>query len=273
LGNGSTADSAAPVDVSGLNGGVIAIAAGDDHTCAITNSGGVKCWGYNDSGQLGEGTTTDSSVPVDVVGLSGGARSIAAGWGHTCALTVRDGILCWGSNKYGQLGDGTAKETRGSIGAVAGLSSGVEALSASGGQSCALTTGGGVKCWGSNKYGQLGDGTAENRNMPVDVSRLGRGVEIVAVGWNHACAATGGGVKCWGWNYFGQLGDGTNTTRSTEAAVSGLAGVTALAAGGAHTCAIVGGASIRCWGNNDYGQLGDGTLFDSNVPVEVVGLP
>ena len=146
------------MDVSGLASGVTAVAAGGRHTCAVTTTGGVKCWGENAFGQLGDGTNNWSNVPVDVTGLASGVAAVAAGDAHTCAVTTAGGVKCWGDNLYGKLGDGTNTPSSVPVN-VSGLASGVTAIAAGKFHSCALTTAGGVKCWGSNYSGGLGDGT------------------------------------------------------------------------------------------------------------------
>ncbi|HUK95675.1 MAG TPA: PASTA domain-containing protein [Gaiellaceae bacterium] len=274
LGDGTTTDRHAPVAVSGLAGGVAAIAAGYDHTCALTSAGGVECWGWNKYGQLGDGTTTDRRRPVDVSGLTSGVAAIAPGGGHTCALTSAGGVECWGDDEVGQLGDGTLTQRYTPVD-VSGLTSGVAAIAAGAAHTCALTSAGGVKCWGDDELGQLGDGTLTQHYAPVDVSGLTSGVVAIAAGGDHACAlTTAGGVKCWGDNTGGQLGDGTNEGSSTPVAVSGLtSGVMAIgAARASHTCALKTAGGVVCWGYNVDGQLGDGTTIERTAPVDVSGL-
>ncbi len=277
LGNGTTADSATPVAVSGLASGVVAISAGGYHTCAITSGGGAKCWGRNDFGQLGDGTATNRTTPVDVSGLGAGAASISAGGLHTCAVTSGGGAKCWGRNDAGQLGDGTGADRATPVD-VSGLTSGVGQVSAGGsdslgGHTCALTTGGGVKCWGRNDFGQLGNGTTTGTNTPVDVTNLTSGAASVAAGRYHSCARTSSNsVKCWGWNIGGQLGDGTFNSSSTPVDVINKTGIAAqLSVGGVHSCVATTANGARCWGFNNVGQLGNGTAGGtSNQPVDVL---
>ena len=274
LGDGTTMDHKTPVGVSGLSSGVVAIAAGDLHTCALTTGGGVKCWGYNRHGQLGDDTTVDRRTPVDVSGLSSGVAAIAAGTRFTCALMTSGGVKCWGDNGHGNLGDGTTVDRRTPVDVI-GLSTDVTSIATGGFHTCALMTNGGVKCWGDNFDGQLGDGTTVNRKTPVDVSGLSSGVAAIAAGDRYTCALmTSGGVKCWGENYNGQLGDGTTISRRTPVDVSGLGNsVKAITAGGWHTCALMVSGGIKCWGADVFGQLGDGTTTSyRTMPVAVRSL-
>ena len=273
LGDGTTADRHRPVAVSGLGSGVQAIAAGGSHSCALLSGGGVKCWGHNNRGQLGNGTTSESDTPVAVSGLASGVQAIAAGSAHTCAVLSGGGIDCWGANDDGQLGDGTMSDRALPV-AVFGLAGTAQAVSPGGAHTCALLSVGGVECWGANDFGQVGDGTKAFRYHPVPVSGLVSGAQAIAAGGAYACALlSGGSVECWGRGDSGQVGDGTKTERDAPVGVSSLAsGVQAIAAGENHNCAVLSGGGVKCWGANGLGELGDGTTTGRSKPVSVIGL-
>jgi hypothetical protein len=281
--------SSIPRDVSGLAGGVATISAGTRHSCALTNAGGVKCWGVNYGGALGDGTEGRHPAPVDVVGLSSGVKAVAAGYDRSCAVLGTGGVKCWGTD-YGLtpvdvpgLSSGVADvATSAVIGCaltnaggvkcwgyhygptavdVPGLGSGVKAVT-TGGPLCALTNGGAVKCWGSN-----GDWT------PAEVPGLGGGVVALSTSLGHGCVVmTTGAVKCWGENQHGELGDGTTIDRATPVNVVGLGrGMTGVGVGGVHSCAVSGTGALKCWGDNGAGDLGDDSTVRRLRPVDVVG--
>ncbi len=274
LGRGDAIGLSAPVPVLGLSSSAVAIAVGGNHACAVTTAGAVWCWGYDGSGQLGNGLIGAVSYPVQSL-LTSGATGITAGRTHTCALTSGGAVLCWGNNSEGQLGNGAPGGFSITPVAVTGLSSGVAAVrtSSRSDNTCVLTTAGGVLCWGWNFYGQLGNGSRTDSRVPVAVSGLASGVRDVATGGGHACAVTtSGGVLCWGSNDAGQLGNGSSSDATIPVAVPGLPSIVAVTAGGSHTCALAASGGVYCWGGNFYGQLGDGTANASRTPVAVTGL-
>ena len=283
--NGTDDPNPAPAPVAGLISGVAAVAVGQSHTCALTSGGGVKCWGQNWLGQLGNSanirTDNPNPAPADVEGLTSGVIAIAVGANHTCALTGTGGVKCWGYNANGQLGNSMNFGTFNPNPAPAdvdGLTSGVVAIAAGYNHTCALIGTGRVKCWGWNMYGQLGNlsntGTEDPVPAPTDVDDL-TSVVAIAVGLEHTCALTSaGGVKCWGGNWDGQLGNSTNTRMSnpnpTPTDVDGLtSGVVALTLGASHTCALTSVGAAKCWGSNVWGELGDNFGMDSANPVPV----
>ncbi len=274
LGDGTTEQRLQPVNVSGLTSGVTALAAGDNHTCAVVN-GGVKCWGNNQSGQLGNNSSVNSSTPVDVTGLTSDvstqATALTAGANHTCALTTTGGVKCWGENGSGQLGNNSSVNSSTPVD-VADLSSGITALVAGTSHTCALTDTGGVKCWGSNGGGRLGNNTTTPSPIPVNVLNLGGTASALAAGFDHTCAVVNGGVKCWGDNRVGQLGNDSTTNSPNPVQVSNItSGATVIVAGFRHTCALTANG-VQCWGLNNTGQLGNGQTTNSTVPVPVQNL-
>ncbi len=281
IGDGTVGAQPVPSVVVGLGTGLRAVSAGDLHSCALLVGGAVKCWGANDRGQLGDGTTTDSRTPVDVAGLSSGVRAISAGNGYTCAITAARGVVCWGANRVGQLGDGTAVD-RLTPTPVSGLTdasmidTGIGSRSFAGDtapHTCAVSLAGTVTCWGNNATGQLGDGTAVSRPVPTAVVGLPPGVLTVATGTQHTCALTSPGeVWCWGNGLLAQLGDGTQTSHFRPAPVPGLDPQAELTVGAFHTCVLDRRGGLTCWGTNVVGQVGDGlTEPFRTTPIAVSG--
>ncbi len=245
------------------------VALGGGHTCALTPFGGVRCWGKNGDGQLGDGTENQSLAPTAVEWLERGVVGLAAGGSHTCALNGAGAIWCWGSNAQGQLGVGSSVSSTKS---PLGISIVAKGLSVGRDFTCALQSSGCVRCWGAGASGQLGNGATQNTSVPVDVSGLSS-VESIAAGAQHACAVmNGGSVNCWGNNSAGQLGDGTQTNRSLPAPVSLSGAAKAVGAGEAHTCVLLMSGAVHCWGANGDGQLGDGGSSPSLAPKVVSGL-
>jgi alpha-tubulin suppressor-like RCC1 family protein len=288
LGNGTTTGQKSPVDVIGLSTGVVAIAAGRYHTCAVTTARTAKCWGDNLYGQLGIGTDTGTRLsPVDVSGLSN-VVGIAAGDNHTCAVTGTGGVWCWGRRSSGQIGDGTCwtgtgdepkpRTTAGQVGFGLPAANWVTAGSD---HTCALTSSGSAYCWGSNVDGQVGDGMTSECEFPY-LPLPAYGYLMITGGSDHTCAIVSSNVAaCWGYNYYGQLGTGdtTDLTEPTKAVkyganLSTMTGVQAISAGPAssHSCAVTTGGAVKCWGRNLDGQLGNGNATSQNRAVDVVGL-
>jgi alpha-tubulin suppressor-like RCC1 family protein len=248
-------------------------------TCALLADGTVRCWGDNMYGQLGTGSLTPdrSSSPLRVTGLSG-AKAIASGNHHSCALLTNGTVMCWGSNVAGAIGQDPAVTTVSSTPLpVAGLANGAALSASTGGlTNCALITGGSIKCWGAGGSGQLGDGSmpAGGSFMPVTVSGISNATAVV-VGYQQTFALLpGGAVKGWGSNNSGQLATDAPAQTSSPIDMTVGGSSAALGAGGGHTCAVLGDGSVRCFGNDDSGQLGDGTTRPGGgTPVTVMSLP
>jgi alpha-tubulin suppressor-like RCC1 family protein len=223
------------------------VAAGFTHSLALLSDGTVWAWGCNFNGQLGDGTTTQRTSPVQVTGLSGVVRAVAAGWFHNLAVMSDGHVWSWGLNDHGQVGDGTTTNRTSPVQIPDSLLSGVTAVAAGGYHSLALKTDGTVSAWGYNLYGQVGDNTTIDRSGPVQV--LGpTGASGIAAGAYHSLGLVTQGTQvtawAWGQNNYGQLGI-ASTTPSMPVPIpvwggvgSALSGVLAIAGGGSHTLAI-----------------------------------
>jgi alpha-tubulin suppressor-like RCC1 family protein len=249
------------------------LAGGGFHSLALCKDSIVRAWGYNFFGALGNGTTTDSNVPLTINSLTG-VETVSGGVEHS--LAIKQGVVwAWGNNNYGQLGDGTTTTTgcrcKTAPVMVSGLS-GIVAVDGGNGHSLALDQNGVAWAWGRNDYGQLGEGTTVDRYMPVQPFGLGPNMQISASGFHNLALKSDSTVWGWGRNQYGQVGDGSTTDRHTPVQVSGLAGITAVAAGYTHSLALRKDGTVWAWGANDYGQLGNGTIVNSATPVQVSGL-
>jgi alpha-tubulin suppressor-like RCC1 family protein len=278
LGDGTRTDRRTPVPVVGLSGFATALAVGVNHTCALTESEMVACWGENGKGQLGNGTTVDSSTPITVRGLTGVA-AVASGGGHSCAVMSAGGVKCWGSNRFGQLGTGSVGGESLTPVDVAGLSSGILSVAAGRDHTCAVTTEGAAMCWGRDNHGQLGTVTHCGAFPdwvcgPGPVDDLSSGVAEITAGPDHTCARTsGGGLKCWGEGNRGQLGNGNGYSYVPVDVVGVQSGATGISVGAYHSCAPTAAGDVLCWGENSSGQIGDGTRRRRSTPVAVVAGP
>ena len=235
-------DSSTPVPVTGIDGSTdatfaVAISASSSHTCALMRTGAIRCWGYNGSGELGDDTTVNRSTPVLVLGVDGSipsatAVAISVGSSHSCAVMRTGGVMCWGFNAYGKLGDATTVNRTKPV-PVSGLGGANDAfaavaISAGDAHTCAVLTTGRATCWGYNAYGELGNANTATSSIPVAVSGVdgataSSSAVAISVGVSHTCAVLKTGhVTCWGYNGTGELGDDTIENRSKQREVSRL---------------------------------------------------
>ena len=273
LGNDSISTSPTPVVASLPNNAFpTALAAGQSHSLAIGSDGKLYAWGSNGSGQLGDGSISDTPTPV-VVSLPAGISptALAAGDYHSLAIGSDGKLYAWGYNQYGQLGDGTNIDSN--IPVVVSLPGGVTptAIATGAGYSLAIGSDGKLYAWGWNNHGQLGNGTTTDSNIPV-VASLPDGVSPTAIAAGYFYGMVIGSdnkLYTWGQNPNGQLGNGTTTDSNIPAAINlpNNAFPTTIAAGWYHSLAIGSDGKLYTWGWNVDGQLGEGTTTDSHTPV------
>ena len=257
------------------------------HSCAIALNGRAYCWGSGNSGKLGNGSTASSRVPVAVntSGVLAGKtiKQISAGENHTCAIASDNRAYCWGSNKNGQLGNGSTADSNGPVavnmsGALAGKT--IKQMSVEFSTSCVVASDNRAYCWGSNKNGQLGNGSTADSRVPVAVNTsgvlVGKTIKEVTTGGFHTCALdTSSKMYCWGLNSSGRLGGGLTSILSNVPVAVNMSGALAgktikqMSTGYSSTCAIASDNRAYCWGSGNNGQLGNGSTADSRVPVAV----
>jgi alpha-tubulin suppressor-like RCC1 family protein len=276
---------------------VVSLNLGEYHSCAVMRDGSVQCWGYNNEGQLGDGTRVNKSVPtvVPVIDHSTPAKtavSISAGIAHTCAVMGDGSVLCWGNNNYGQLGDNstTRRLTPVAVSGLDGSSAHSTAVSVSAGDlaTCALMADGTSRCWGLNGYRWLGNQSGDDSSVPVDQSGGFDGSTDDSTGlsvstssdWRVCVLMESGAAKCWGSNAFGGLGIGSsNDDLHTEVlgAVNEITGATAattavsVSGDDTHGCAALAVGTVKCWGRGTAGQLGNDFWTDERGPVLALG--
>jgi alpha-tubulin suppressor-like RCC1 family protein len=271
-----------PVRV-GAEGGFLAVASGDFHTCGLDHEGAVWCWGSDSNGQLASNTLGPcgefdfpcSFAPVRVPGERR-FLSVTAGSIHSCALDDGGEAWCWGNNDDGQLGHQAAQGRHVPYPAAGGLP--FTQVAAGRRHTCGLAADGAIHCWGDNSGGQLGVGTTAAAGSAVRVKSSAVFVAVSA-GWWHTCALDADGAAwCWGSDQFGQLGieldepescPASESCRTVPARVDGGRRFIAVGAGGAHSCALSADRSAYCWGDNSLGQLGDGGDQPARRPVRV----
>jgi alpha-tubulin suppressor-like RCC1 family protein len=269
LGDGTTTQQTAPV-IAYLTGGK-SLSANEVHTLAVTLEGHVYAWGSNGSGQLGDGTSSGQRTTPGIVSGLTDIVAVAAGAGHSLALTSTGQVWAWGRNTNGQIGDG-GTSVRLTPYQVPGLSD-VAGIAAGEAFSVAWTTTGAVWVWGANGVGQLGDGTQNERRNPTLLTNIA-GVTAVAAGRQHTLAVnSAGALYAWGHNSSGQLGDNTTSFKTAPVLISSLSGVSRVAAGYSHSLAVTQSGAVYAWGGNGGYQVGDNTTTNRLAPTLLPNLP
>jgi alpha-tubulin suppressor-like RCC1 family protein len=272
---GSAAASAGPRLAAGSLTNVVSVAsdsAGGSY-CAVLSTHHLDCWGYNSNGQLGDGTTTSSDVPVAAVGITAATAVASDNGGSFCAVLSTGHLDCWGYNGYGQLGNGNTT-TYTVPQPVKNISTATAVIGSDYGF-CAVLSTGHLDCWGDNGYGELGDGsTANDSDVPVAVHKITNAAAVIGGDYGFCARLSTSHLDCWGYGGYGALGNGTTTDSGVPVAVTGISTAQAVASDSASGgyCAVLSTGHLDCWGYNGSGQLGDGTTTSSDVPVAAIGI-
>ena len=240
-------------------GEIAPIAAGSNHSAAVTKDGDLYMWGSNGGGRLGNGSRTNSYTPVKIMK---NVAAVSLGDEHSAAVTKDGSLYMWGYNRYGQLGNGSTTDSYTPI----KIMENVATVSLGDYHSAAITKDGSLYMWGYNGSGQLGNGSTTNISTPVKIME---NVAMVSLGYNHSAAVTkDGSLYMWGNNYSGQLGNGSTTNRSTPVKI--MEKVAAVSLGGNHSATITKDGGLYTWGNNYFGQLGNGSIKNSYTPIKIM---
>ena len=268
LGDGTTEDKTAPTQVGTASDTWISVATGGYHTAGIKSNGTLWAWGYNAFGQIGDGSTTQRSSPVQILSAGNNWVSVAAGYHHTLAIKSNGTLWAWGYNYYGQLGNRTS--TNANTPTQVGTDTDWVSVAAGDYHTIAVKADGTVRAWGYNTYGQIGDWTTTNRNVPTWTDPDYTWASVAAGGEHSIAVKSDGTLWAWGYNIQGQLGDGTVSLKKSPMQIGTDTGWAFVAAGIEHTLGIQKtDGSLWAWGANDYGQLGDGTPFARTEPTQI----
>ncbi|RYF52310.1 MAG: hypothetical protein EOO38_00625 [Cytophagaceae bacterium] len=261
-----------PIKTNFLGAGVSKIISGNNHKCALMSNSTVRCWGLNNHGQLGDGTKVNRDEPVAVVGITG-AVDLSIAHESTCALLSDQTVKCWGKNNWGELGSGALTAESLSPVTVVGVSN-ATSIKAWYASTCVVLGDKTVRCWGSNTYGRLGDGTTTDRSTAVNPGLTG--IVKMSVSGTHSCAITmTGALYCWGADSAGQLGQGSiNNESKVPILVPTVTNVIDIATSEYSTCALLSDQTVKCWGYDGSGRTGAGYVATTNTvnPTTVAGV-
>ena len=282
LGDNTTVNKSSPVSVVGGFTDWTQLSSKTAHTLGVRSNGSAWAWGLNSNGQLGDGTVTDRSSPVSVIGGGASWTQVSASGRHSLGVRVDGTAWAWGNNLFGRLGDNTTVNKSSPVSVVGGFTDWVQLSAGYGinplvgfqfGHSLGLRANGTAWAWGNNSKGQLGDDTTVGKSSPVSIVGGFTDWTQLSAGETHGIGLRANGTAwAWGYNSYGQLGD--NTTVSKSSPVSVIGGFTdwvEVSAGTGHVVGLRANGTTWSWGYNDTGQLGDGTVISKRSPVSVIG--